>query len=92
MQLSWLVRAALHGGEERSITWWDAVDLIGVDEERPSGERDAVVPADAAVGRGRGLDAEKGAREPRARGAFIRQGLAGAAAARHGDRSGDAHR
>jgi hypothetical protein len=26
-----LVYAALHGGEEVSITWWDAVDFIGVD-------------------------------------------------------------
>ncbi len=26
-----LVYAALHGGEETSITWWDALDFIGVD-------------------------------------------------------------
>ena len=26
-----LVYAALHGGEETSIAWWDAVDLIGID-------------------------------------------------------------
>jgi hypothetical protein len=26
-----LVYAALHGGEEVSITWWDALDFIGVD-------------------------------------------------------------
>lgn len=26
-----LVYAALHGGEETSITWWDALDYIGVD-------------------------------------------------------------
>ena len=30
-----VIYAALHGGEETSITWWDAVDLIGVDAYYP---------------------------------------------------------
>jgi Glycoside Hydrolase Family 113 len=30
-----LTYAALHGGEETSITWWDAVDYIGVDAYYP---------------------------------------------------------
>jgi hypothetical protein len=30
-----LVYAALHGGEEVSLTWWDAVDYIGVDGYYP---------------------------------------------------------
>ncbi len=30
-----IVYAALHGGEEASITWWDAVDYIGVDGYYP---------------------------------------------------------
>jgi len=30
-----IIYAALHGGEETSINWWDAVDLIGVDAYYP---------------------------------------------------------
>jgi hypothetical protein len=30
-----IVYASLHSGEERSITWWDAVDYIGVDAYYP---------------------------------------------------------
>jgi hypothetical protein len=30
-----IVYAALHGGEEISLTWWDAVDYIGVDAYYP---------------------------------------------------------
>ena len=36
-----IVYAALHSGEETAITWWDAVDLIGVDGYYPlSSSRD----------------------------------------------------
>ena len=35
-----IIYAALHGGEETAITWWDAVDLIGVDAYYPLADED----------------------------------------------------
>ncbi len=39
-----IVYAALHSGEEREITWWDAVDLIGVDAYYPLNHDPALHP------------------------------------------------